>query len=279
MALAQLVQAVVLLPSALAGFLMGSFVMTGPSRAEWRSERLAFEGGCQLHKVLDHVSTENGKVTSVFRKEGSQPIVYNSGMAIDADGAPDAYHPRQSKGLDSLVHAGTPGDWWALLTDDEGEPIVRDSGPYRGFYVSMTWLHHHDRTMSRQDPDYWVDARSVPYLAIPESVWSVTGVTKGDLAVVLNERNGNISPAIVADWGTEDTLGEGSIALGRALGLRSSDPRTGGVRDGITYVVFPNSAASPAWPRAFGDIQSHAYALFQEWGGGDALRACMRHLG
>src|ERR1700676_3485449 len=51
---------------------------------------------------------------------------YKSGLAIDADGAARAYHPTGRLGLDSLVHAGHRGNWWALVTDNEkrsGTPV------------------------------------------------------------------------------------------------------------------------------------------------------------
>src|SRR5262249_49419827 len=53
---------------------------------------------------------------------------YESGMAIDADGAFRAYHPNDRLGLDSLAHAGHQGNWWALVTDNgkaSGRPIVQ----------------------------------------------------------------------------------------------------------------------------------------------------------
>jgi hypothetical protein len=52
---------------------------------------------------------------------------YESGLAIDADGAPRAYHPNDRLGLDSLAHADHRGNWWALVTDNEktnGTPVV-----------------------------------------------------------------------------------------------------------------------------------------------------------
>ena len=65
-------------------------------------------------------------------------------MMIDADGALRAYHPDDASGLDRLDHAGAPGNWWGIVTDDGtpgGEPVVQGDGdPAPGFYVSQTSL-------------------------------------------------------------------------------------------------------------------------------------------
>src|SRR5262249_26952383 len=70
---------------------------------------------------------------------------YTAGLAIDADGAFRAYNPHDVLGLDSLAHAGHPGNWWALVTDNgrpSGHPVVQgNSDPAPGFYVSATALY------------------------------------------------------------------------------------------------------------------------------------------
>jgi hypothetical protein len=232
----------------------------------------ARDGSCNVLPFLTHVAPGSGKRTPVFRRAGSRAIFYRSGMAIDADGAPNAYHPADI-GIDALVHGGRPGDWWALVTEN-GEPIVQRRGEFKGFYVSMTWLHREDGMYRPEDPEYWVDARHVPYLAIPKSVFDPAGVDKGDLAFVFNEHTGASSFAIVADWGTEETLGEGSIALAERLGV-PPDPRIGGVPDRIVYIVFPNSGARPRWPRPEPEMADKARQLLTEFGGPGLLNACL----
>ena len=49
--------------------------------------------------------------------EDDSAFFYEAGMMIDADGAPEAYNPDNKSGLDYLGNAGTPGNWWALVTD------------------------------------------------------------------------------------------------------------------------------------------------------------------
>ena len=73
------------------------------------------------------------------------PFVYVAGLAVDADGAFRAYHPTNRLGLDTIVHAGHPGNWWALATDTgetNGRPVLQgERDPAPGYYVSITSLY------------------------------------------------------------------------------------------------------------------------------------------
>ncbi len=198
-------------------------------------------------------------------------VLYESHMMIDADGAPTAYHPNDEDGLDDLSNAGEPGHWWALATDENGEPIVQGpDDPAPGFYVSMTALW--DRTKSPRDPRRYVDATAIPYISIPTGL---PQVRVGDFAVVRNRHNGQMSYAIVADMGPTDKIGEGSIALAEALGVRSS-ARRGGIRDGIQYLIF--SYSGDRQPRPLEEINAAARDLFSAWGGSARLDACQEQL-
>jgi hypothetical protein len=77
----------------------------------------------------------------------------------------------------------------------------------------------------------------------------------------MNSRTGKLSSAIYADIGT---LGEGSVALADALGIRC-DARHGGESDGIVYLLFPGSGNRR--PRKSGEIQSEGEELLDHWGG------------
>lgn len=226
-----------------------------------------------VRTLVVHVSPETQKKTPVFRRDGSTATVYFTGMTIDADGAPNAYHPDGAPGLDALENAGADGKWWGVAQDGDGEPIIQESGQYKGYYVSSTWLTREDDFYPAGDPRHYVDSRTVPYIAIPRTVWEAAGVERGDLAYVFNLKNGKSSVAIVADWGTEDTLGEGSIALAQALGFASSNPRTGGEDDGIAYVVFPDSESKPRWPRDLDEMRSAGESLLRSFGGREAVES------
>lgn len=198
-------------------------------------------------------------------------VLYESHMTIDADGAPTAYHPDDDDGLDDLSNAGEPGHWWALATDENGEPIVQGpDDPAPGFYVSMTALW--DRTKGRRDPHRYVDATAIPYISVPTGL---PQVRVGDFAVVRNRHNGQMSYAIVADIGPIDKIGEGSVALAEALGVRSS-ARRGGIRDGIQYLIF--SFSGDRQPHALEEINASARDLFSAWGGSGRLDACQEQL-
>lgn len=198
-----------------------------------------------------------GPEIPIWQIEGNSAFFFETGMAIDADGAPNAYNPDDT-GLDDLENAGQPGDWWALALDENGEPYVQGAqDPFPGYYISTTALA--DRTKGRTDPGRYVDASRIPFIVLPNSVIQQTGARLGDLAVVFNRHNGKMSYAIFADVGP--SVGEGSVALADSLDVRSS-PRRGGARDGIVYMVFPGSGNGQ--PKPIEDINENAAKLLED---------------
>lgn len=207
-------------------------------------------------------------------QSAGEPFFYKSGMAIDADGAPRAYHPNDRLGLDSLLHAGHRGDWWALATDNEkasGTPVVQGpADPAPGYYVSTTALYDRDNPNPR-DPHRYVDAEKIPYVVLHPKALHYAQL--GDFATVVNLRNGRVSAAIVADESAPDLpVGEGSIALAEALAIDSS-PRNGGQDDSVVYLIYPGSGNGR--PRQLEEILAKSNRLFEAWGGRDRLRACL----
>jgi hypothetical protein len=200
----------------------------------------------------------------VRRGRGERALFFVSGMAIDADGSPRAYHPRGSPpGLDFLANAGSPGDFFGVVTDSHGNPVVQKAGdPAPGFFVSPTSLENPQRR--REDPRRYVDASTIPYVVLPGLVRDRGGARLGDFATVRNRRNGKVSHAIYADGGPRGKIGEGSIALAKALGIPSS-PKTGGTDSDIVYVVFAGSGNGR--PRTPQTIETKGRQLLQAWGG------------
>jgi hypothetical protein len=201
-------------------------------------------------------------------------IFYKSGFAVDADGAFRAYHPKDRPGLDSLVHAGHPGNWWALVTDNQkrnGRPILQGhDDPAPGFFVSTTALFDPDNPNVR-DPRRYVDASEIPYIVIHPKVLNFARL--GDFATVVNLQNGKTSAAIVADESTPSLrVGEGSIALARALGI-DPNPRSGGKDKGVAYIIYLDSGNGR--PRELQDIGANSERLFDAWGGLERLNACL----
>lgn len=217
----------------------------------------------------------------IFTLPDKPAIFFKAGMTIDADGAPNAYHPDRGKGLDFLGNAGRPGNWWALVTDNgkpTGTPIIQKAAdPAPGFYVSATTLE--DPTKERTDPRRYVDSNAVPFLALPPQVKNL-GAKTGDFAFVVNTKNGNESGAIFVDVGPRDHIGEGSLALARALGLPTNlrDPanpsRAGnaGASSGVIYIVFPGSGNRR--PRTLAEIDTESRRLLAAWGGREQLLRC-----
>lgn len=205
---------------------------------------------------------------------GPSAFFYKAGLAIDADGAFRAYNPDDRLGLDSLNHAGHEGNWWALVTENEkssGRPVLQlNSDPAPGFYVSTTALYDPDNPNPR-DPRRYVDASTVPYVVLHPKALNFARL--GDFATVVNLQNGRISAAIVADVSAPNLpIGEGSIALARALGI-DANPRTGGKDGDVAYLVYPHSGNRR--PRELADIVVSAKRLFDAWGGLDRLNVCV----
>lgn len=205
----------------------------------------------------------------IGRLRGNTAFFYESGMTIDADGAPNAYHP-DNTGLDDLANAGTPGRWEGLAKDPDGEPYVQGpDDPYPGYYISATALA--DRSKPPNDPSRYVDASRIPFIVLPGGMARQLGARPGDFAAAFNQRNGKSSYAIFGDVGPFDRIGEGSIALAENLGIRS-DARNGGARRGILFLVFPGSGNGR--PRTIDEINAEGAKLLQAWESSTAPVAC-----
>ena len=230
------------------------------------------QGACFGELLLNFEARHDGEPERnipIGRLPGSAAFFYESGMTIDADGAPNAYHP-DNTGLDDLANAGTPGRWEGLAKDAEGEPIIQGpNDPFPGYYVSSTALA--DRSKPANDPTRYVDASRIPFVVLPGGMARQLGARPGDFAVVFNQRNSKSSYAIFGDVGPIDRIGEGSVALAENLGIRS-DARNGGARRGILYLVFPGSGNRE--PRTIEEINVEGQKLLQEWEGSIQLDAC-----
>ena len=191
---------------------------------------------------------------------------FTAGMTIDADGAPNAYHPDDT-GIDELANAGRPGQWDGIITDRHGNPVVqREADPFPGYYISCTSLA--DTTKDFNDPNRYVDATKIPYVALPQEIAESGGAQLGDFAFVVNRSNGKSSFAIYADFGA---LGEGSVALAERLGI-APNARHGGESHGVLYVFFPGSGNMQ--PRANDEIQSEGERLLSDSGGLEEISSC-----
>jgi hypothetical protein len=230
------------------------------------------QGDCSDLLLLNFEMRHDGEAERdipIGRLPGTSAFFYESGMTIDADGAPNAYHPDNS-GIDDLGNAGSPGHWEGLAKDAQGEPFIQGpSDPFPGYYVSATALA--DRSKPVNDPTRYVDASKIPFVVLPGGLARQLGARVGDFAVVFNERNSRISYAIFGDVGPYDRIGEGSVALAENLGIRS-DARNGGTWRGVLYVVFPGSGEGR--PRSIEEINDQGQKLLGEWEAGISAAAC-----
>jgi hypothetical protein len=239
-------------------------------------------GATAIHSHTNKVKNKKGQMVAektITVRRGENDVgaaFYLSKMAIDADGAPNAYHPTPGKGIDQLSDAGFGSSCNVLVCKVEGQPekgyVQIPNGDFKDFYVSMSTLV--DPTKKREDYTRYVSATSVPYIAIPKSVANTLQLCVGDLAYAVNLKTGERSGAIFADIGTENTLGEASVNLADRLKVKSN-PITGGAEyDEIFYVAFPNTAAWPKWPRSVDEFVKTATEKFEKWGGINRVKAC-----
>jgi hypothetical protein len=209
--------------------------------------------------------------TQIFRQADNLAYAYEtSHAAVDADGAPNAYHP-DDIGLDFVANAGYPHtNWWKdVLVPDPGNPtkaFVQPSGPFAGFFVSMTSLRSPNGDV--RDPSSYVDATKFPYVVLPTGFTHLPNVARpGDVGFATHIASGMTTTFIIGDsgGGGDAKLGEGSIALFVGLGGQNPNPKNGsGVPSGkIQYIVFPGSRKpGPAiWPRTNQDIHDQAMSL------------------
>lgn len=231
---------------------------------------------CQKVEVLKLRNPSSSETVSLWKLQATEQTAFffRSGITIDADGAPRAYHPVSANGLDVIGNAGKPGNWWALVTENgkpSGKPVIQkasDSAP--GFYISTTALE--DTTKRRTDPRRYVDSSTIPYVVLPPDVMKMLKAKMGDFAVVIKSETRGLSHAIVADQGPKGEIGEGSIALAKALGILSN-PRSGGTSNGVLYLVFPGSGNRK--PRSLEEIDAEAKRLFESWGGMAQVNSCL----
>lgn len=178
----------------------------------------------------------------VYDVTGKNIYVVTTGFMIDADGSPKAYHNNDKKALDHLSNAGSPGNWWALVTDNgkpDGAPLIQDeTAPARGYYISMTTLE--DQSKNTTDPNRYVNSETILYIAMPAGFAS--DFKPGDVALVINKNNNKRCYAIFADVGPRNKIGEGSIYLAKQLGIESS-PKDGGISSGVVFILFKQSGS------------------------------------
>lgn len=220
----------------------------------------------------------------IFGTKHDQALLFRGGFTVKADGAPHAYHPDDGRGAAKLAHAGHTGNWWGLVTDTgkrSGNPVVQGrDDPAPGHFVSPTSLV--DSVYQKTDPRRYVDAARIPYVAIPanstrtQSFWRSRGITYGDYAVVYDTKRDRLHGAILADAGSDDALGEGSLYLADQFGLDATARSESKHADRFVYLLFPQSGNGR--PQETANIAQYTERFLQKWGGEKRLNSCVLRL-
>jgi len=167
-------------------------------------------------------------------------VSFIGGMTIDGDGGRRSYAPAGSglKALDYLENAGSPGNWYGLVTDSRGKPVVAKSG----YYVSPTT--YVNRGFSRTNPGAYLDPETEFFAVFPGPLRRlVKPVVLGCRVIVQDLQTGATKEGVAGDAGPSTHLGEASIAFAEFFGIPSS-PKNGGVGGRrFKYIFFPGIAA------------------------------------
>lgn len=202
-------------------------------------------------------------------------------MAIDADGAPNAYHP-DDIGLDYLENSGYPDkSWWkdVLVVDPEypDDAYVQKSGEFAGYFVSKTSLCNKEKAVT--DPKRYTDSRHIPYFVFPGSFYASSGTgLLGDIGIAINLATKAKTAFVVADIGpSKAPLSEVSISLAERLGGKNVNPRNGaGIPEGeILYIIFPYSSREYKWPMSLEEMSAAADELLMSIGDLDSIISCI----
>ena len=230
-------------------------------------------GAAGARKLADArpVILYHGVAVSIF-DQGYYCRIPAADVAIDADGAPDAYGPARNKrdkhgcGSDSLTSAGYPTSKDDIIDDDWRDILVQDladpTQPFvksDGFYISRTSLCD-DTATTEAKPGKYVDASTVSYIVMPQLWLDRFGMQLGDLCLLWHSRIKTKVVAIVADTcPVDEPLGEMSIAAARAIGGKNVSPRDGVKFPGagaICCVMFMRSRPQLEWPITDAFVQS-----------------------
>ncbi|MFJ2683342.1 hypothetical protein ACIOYV_06335 [Pseudomonas sp. NPDC087342] len=178
-------------------------------------------------------------------------VYFTADADIDADGANGqngelAAYKLGDSGSDYLENGGmyekhgkvysSEDDNSIAILDKHGNPTI-----YAGGVVGCKTTYK-DPQKASTDLDAYVDAATVPYIAVPGLIVRLTkGVVIGCRARATYK--GKSVDCVVADTSSDKKVGELSIAAAKALGIASS-PRNGGTDDpNILYELWPGVPA------------------------------------
>ena len=198
-----------------------------PVNEDYRSQFAECDRADRFRGHVVHGCRNDPNAVTALRRLPDGAIAYTAKLAVDLDGSPFACGPGHGR-MDQCPTALT-------LPGPHGEDVP-------------------------------VDADAIPYVVIPEAGPSdvrgefarLTGIRVGDFGVVI--ANGHVVPVIVADTGPFGKLGEGSLALHRALGRELCVKRDAAgvcirvvdamesIGERVTTILFPGTARDDLTP-------------------------------
>jgi hypothetical protein len=166
----------------------------------------------------------------VFQLDGRRGYFFRANMAIDVDGSPRAYSPRNEKpALHKVADADHEGGSTTYIQGEVGRNGIMGEGPNKGYYVSATSLRFNNEMHKTTN---FLDAEQIPYVVLPLSLPSAK---LGDLAYVIDLRSFEATHAIWGDCGARDICGEASIRVACNLKLNHLGAENGEDEDFFVY--------------------------------------------
>jgi hypothetical protein len=106
------------------------------------------------------------------------------------------------------------------------------------------WYQNQTSFETSKGKSFQADSTHYFVIPLPSSRFSYSsnGIKPGSVAAIIY--NNKVVYAVFADEGPSNIIGEASYATAKALGI-DSNPESGGVDSGVTYIVFPGSVPSP----------------------------------
>jgi hypothetical protein len=174
----------------------------------------------------------------ILNDDGS--VSFLAGMSIDADGGRRTYAPTGSGlvGLDYLANAGEPWNWYGLVTNKAGVPVVAKSG----YYVSPTTYQRKEFAVT--NPERYLDPEKEFFAVFPGPLrMMVKPIVLGCKVTVEHLPSGKSLDGVAGDAGPATHLGEVSIAYAEYFGIPSS-PKHGGTDEKVfRYIFWPGVPA------------------------------------
>ena len=186
------------------------------------------------------------KTTTVFKHKNTGLVYFKADYDLDFDGSPRAYNPTNT-GIEENGNAKNSAGEFSesvILIKNKKPYLQKASDPFPNFFISLTSLKL--QSFPDTSTKKYVDSEKIPYFVLPGKKLETAGIFMGDIGLIFNTKTNKSTFAIFADSGPSSIIGEGSIALAKAIGittkLNSKGKIVGGIDEGdILYTVFPKS--------------------------------------